>query len=107
MLGNIACGAPIFADGRVQSYMALSAAALRGKEHFIVTAQGDSMINIGINDGDMVLVEAANTADDGSVVATTSYMQFHQHFQFPQRKNRRFFLSLKMMPMKPERLITV
>ena len=48
--------------------MALSAAALRGKEHFIVTAQGDSMINIGINDGDMVLVEAANTADDGSVV---------------------------------------
>lgn len=68
VLGNIACGAPIFADGRVQSYMALSAAALRGKEHFIVTAQGDSMINIGINDGDMVLVEAANTADDGSVV---------------------------------------
>lgn len=68
VLGNIACGAPIFADGRVQSYMAMSAAALRGKEHFIVTAQGDSMINIGINDGDLVLVEAANTADDGTVV---------------------------------------
>ncbi len=68
VLGNIACGAPIFADGRVQSYMALSASALRGKEHFIVTAQGDSMINIGINDGDMVLVEVTNTAEDGNVV---------------------------------------
>jgi len=68
VLGNIACGAPIFADGRVQEYMAVSASALRGKEHFIVTAQGDSMINIGINDGDLVLVEAADTADEGSVV---------------------------------------
>ena len=68
VLGNIACGAPIFADGRVQEYMAVSASALRGKEHFIVTAQGDSMINIGINDGDLVLVEAADTAEEGSVV---------------------------------------
>ena len=68
VLGNIACGAPIFADGSVQGYMALSASVLRGKEHFIVTAQGDSMTNIGINDGDMVLVEAASTADDGAVV---------------------------------------
>lgn len=68
VLGNIACGAPIFADGRVQEYMAVSASALRGKEHFIVTAQGDSVINIGINDGDLVLVEAADTADEGSVV---------------------------------------
>jgi len=68
VLGNIACGAPIFADGRVQEYMAVSASALRGKEHFIVTAQGDSMINIGINDGDLVLVEAADTAEEGNVV---------------------------------------
>ncbi len=68
VLGNIACGAPIFADGRVQYYMSLSSAYLKGKEHFIVTAQGDSMTDIGIDDGDMVLVEAASTADEGNVV---------------------------------------
>lgn len=68
VLGNIACGAPIFADGRVQYYMSLSSELLKGKEHFIVTAQGDSMIDIGIDDGDLVLVEVASTADEGSVV---------------------------------------
>ncbi|MDO5151008.1 MAG: transcriptional repressor LexA [Oscillospiraceae bacterium] len=68
VLGNIACGAPIFADGRIDSYMALSQSIVKGKECFIVTAQGDSMINAGINDGDLVLVEAASTADEGSIV---------------------------------------
>lgn len=68
VLGNIACGAPIFADGRVEYYMALSELMTKGKECFIVTAKGDSMINVGINDGDFVLIEAASTADEGDIV---------------------------------------
>lgn len=68
VLGSIACGAPIFADGTVNNYMSLPDSMTRGKECFIVTAHGDSMINAGINDGDMVLVESVSSADEGSIV---------------------------------------
>ena len=67
-LGNIACGAPIFADGTVRDYQHIPESWTNGRECFIVTAQGDSMINAGIDDGDQVLVEVTNTADEGSIV---------------------------------------
>ncbi len=68
LLGDIACGAPIFADGTVKNMVSLPRSLTGGRECFIVTAHGDSMINVGVNDGDMVLVEAASSADEGSIV---------------------------------------
>lgn len=68
VLGSIACGAPIFADGTVRDYQQIPESWTKGKECFIVTAQGDSMINAGINDGDQVLVEVTNSAEEGNIV---------------------------------------
>ena len=68
LLGNIACGAPIFADGTVRDYQRIPESWTNGRECFLLTAQGDSMINAGIDDGDQVLVEVTHTADEGSIV---------------------------------------
>lgn len=68
VLGSIACGAPMFADGAVREYQQIPESWTRGRSCFIVTAKGDSMIKAGIEDGDQVLVEASNTAEEGSIV---------------------------------------
>ena len=40
----------------------------RGGEHYALEVQGDSMIEAGINDGDIVIIRQADTAENGSIV---------------------------------------
>ena len=41
----------------------------KNKEHFILTIEGDSMINAGINNGDKVVIERNNTVENGDICA--------------------------------------
>lgn len=68
ILGDIACGAPIFADGNVKEYVKLPASLLGKGDYFILTASGDSMINAGIDDGDTIIVKQQDFADEGDII---------------------------------------
>ena len=68
LLGEIACGKPLLAEENIECYITLSSPISCSDECFALRAKGDSMINIGIVDGDIVIVRKQSTADDGQVV---------------------------------------
>jgi len=66
--GRIAAGTPIEALEQVDSHIAVPPDMLGPAPHFALTVDGDSMIEAGILDGDIVLVESCDTARDGDIV---------------------------------------
>ena len=68
LLGRVAAGEPILAIENIENYFPIPVDMLPNKETFILTVQGESMINAGIFDGDYVLVEKENTARNGDMV---------------------------------------
>lgn len=69
VLGKVAAGAPILADEHVEEYVAVPASLAGEEEHFALRVAGDSMIDAGIFDQDLVVVRRQDVAEDGSVVA--------------------------------------
>ena len=69
LLGKITAGSPIEAIEMPNEYFALPSYLLpKGKEVFTLKVDGTSMINAGILDGDIVIVERRNTARNGEIV---------------------------------------
>lgn len=69
VLGKVAAGAPVLADEHVEEYVAVPASLAGEEEHFALRVSGESMIDAGIFDGDLVVVRRQDVAEDGSVVA--------------------------------------
>jgi repressor LexA len=69
VLGRVAAGAPILADEHIEEYVAVPASLAGEEEHFALRVVGDSMIDAGIFDADLVVVRRQDVAEDGSVVA--------------------------------------
>lgn len=68
VLGRIAAGTPIAAIQHEQDRFAVPSTMLRGGEHFALEVQGDSMIEAGIHDGDIVVIQRADDANTGDIV---------------------------------------
>ena len=68
VIGSVACGKPKLAIEDIQGYLPINIDWLGRGEYFGLVADGDSMINIGINDGDIVIVRKQSTAENGQVV---------------------------------------
>ena len=68
LLGKIACGEPIFADGNIRDYIHLPNYMLGRGTYYMLTAQGESMIEAGIDDGDLVLIRQQDTAEKGQII---------------------------------------
>ena len=68
VVGQVAAGEPILAEQNIDSYFPFPADLLPNNEVFMLNVRGDSMINIGILDGDQVIVSKADTARNGEVV---------------------------------------
>ena len=69
LLGKITAGNPIEAIQNPDEYFSLPAYLVpKDKEVFTLNVSGDSMINVGILDGDIVIVERRNTARNGEIV---------------------------------------
>ena len=68
ILGNIACGIPKFAEENIEEYVKLPVTLFGKGNFFILRAYGDSMIEAGIEDGDLVLIRQQNYADEGQIV---------------------------------------
>lgn len=66
LLGEIACGKPIYADEDYESYVSADADI---NADFCLRAKGDSMINAGINDGDIVFIHEQPIVNPGEIAA--------------------------------------
>lgn len=68
IVGQIAAGEPIFAEQNIEGYMPILPEDLPSGNSFLLNVRGDSMINVGIYDGDRILVKEQNTASNGDIV---------------------------------------
>ena len=69
LYGRIAAGTPIEALRDQSTTVAVPGSLLaRGREHYALEVAGDSMVDAGIFDGDTVIIERADTADNGVIV---------------------------------------
>ena len=68
IVGTIRAGAPIFAEENIEGYLPLSNDFLLNGEEFALKVVGDSMINAGIFEGDVIIVNKQNVAENGQIV---------------------------------------
>lgn len=68
MMGRIAAGTPVEAIQEHSRNISVPPEMLRSGEHFALEVRGDSMIDAGIFDGDTVVLQRANVADNGDIV---------------------------------------
>jgi repressor LexA len=68
LVGEIAAGGPLLAEENVEDYLAVPEPLARGGEEFLLRVKGDSMVNAGILDGDLVVVRRQQTAQNGEIV---------------------------------------
>jgi repressor LexA len=69
LLGRIAAGAPVLAAENIEDYLTVPTGFASESEHVALRVAGDSMLEAGILDGDVVVVRTQETADDGDIVA--------------------------------------
>ena len=68
LVGRVAAGEPLLAEQNIENYFPFPVDMLPNNQTFLLSVRGESMINAGILDGDMVLVEQKNTASNGEMV---------------------------------------
>ena len=68
MVGTVAAGTPILADENVVDYFPVPVDFLPNNDTFMLKVKGESMINVGIYDGDQIIVSKQNTARNGDIV---------------------------------------
>ena len=68
VLGNIAAGSPTYAEENIESYYPVPSHITKNKDYFLLKVKGDSMIEAGILEDDLILVEKTNYANHGEIV---------------------------------------
>ncbi|SLN41144.1 LexA repressor [Pseudoruegeria aquimaris] len=69
MMGRIAAGTPIEAISQPEHHVSVPGQMLSGKgAHYALEVKGDSMIEAGINDGDIVVIRETSSAENGDIV---------------------------------------
>ena len=64
-VGCVPCGSPQYEEENIREYISLPTASSARGYFFILRASGNSMIDAGIDDGDLVVVRKQNTANEG------------------------------------------
>lgn len=68
MVGTVAAGVPLLAEQNITEYFPVPADMLPNAETFMLRVKGDSMVNMGIYEGDQLIIKRQNTASNGDVV---------------------------------------
>jgi len=68
LIGKVAAGQPLLAVENIENYFPIPTEFMPNAESFMLTVKGESMINIGIMDGDQILVQSQSDAKNGDVV---------------------------------------
>ena len=69
IVGKVPAGVPILANENVEGVFPVPLTQIKhDKELFILKVSGDSMINAGINNGDLAIIENSDSANNGDIV---------------------------------------
>ncbi|MCB1649380.1 MAG: transcriptional repressor LexA [Pseudomonadales bacterium] len=68
IVGQVAAGSPILAVESIDDYCDIPPAFFRPRADYLLTVKGNSMIKIGIHDGDLLAVHKTESANDGDIV---------------------------------------
>jgi len=68
IIGRVAAGNPILAEAHIEDYCALPANFFKPSADYFLTVNGDSMIDVGIFDGDLLAVHSTPVAANGDIV---------------------------------------
>ncbi len=68
IVGRVAAGSPILAQEHIDDVCDLPGSFFRPRADYLLRVQGDSMINAGILDGDLLAVHKADDARDGEII---------------------------------------
>ena len=93
ILGNVSAGIPTFATESIENYFPISVSYLKNNDAFMLKVFGDSMINAGIYDGDLVLVNKQSTANNRDIVIALID---------DETTCKRFFIEDNTIVLKPE-----
>ncbi len=98
LYGNVAAGEPIFASDNVQGYMSLDLTRkIHAENLFALRIKGESMIDAGILEDDMVIVKKQHDAEDGDIIvaliddeATVKTLRKKRNKAYLEPANRRY-----------------
>jgi repressor LexA len=68
VVGRVAAGEPILAEQNIEDYCPLEGNAFHPRADYLLRVRGDSMLDIGIHDGDLLAVHRTPRAENGQVV---------------------------------------
>ena len=68
LVGRVAAGAPILSEGHIEARYTLDPALFRPRPDFLLRVEGQSMIGVGIEHGDLIAVHRTPVADPGRIV---------------------------------------
>jgi repressor LexA len=68
LVGRVAAGSPVLAEENIDQHIAVGPEIAGGDDSYALTVHGDSMINAGIHDGDIVVVKPQRQANNGAIV---------------------------------------
>ncbi len=68
IIGRVAAGQPILAEENIEGFFPMPVDMVPNAETFVLNVKGDSMVNVGIYNGDRIFVEKCNTARNGDTV---------------------------------------
>lgn len=68
LIGSVNCGTPLFAEDNIEGYIPTPESDIQtGETYFWLRAKGDSMINVGIHKGDLLLIRQQDDVDNGDI----------------------------------------
>ncbi len=100
IVGTIACGTPILAEENIEEYVRLPVSLFGEGNYFILRASGDSMIEAGIEDGDLVVIRQQNYANDGQIVVALMEDEATLKRYYPEPEKHRIRLHPENSQMK-------
>ena len=84
---SVSCGPLQLEEERIIEYVKLPTAIFGSGDFFILRANGDSMVDAGIDDGDWIVIEKRNTADEGDIVVALSDGCNNLKYFYKNKKN--------------------
>ena len=92
IVGSVSCGSPEYEEENVEEYVSLPTAIFGKGDFFILRASGDSMIEAGIDDGDLVVIRKQIFADDGDIIVALIDNQNTLKRLYHDNKNKKIIL---------------
>lgn len=99
LVGTVTCGTPILAVENYESIYSFPQNLFNCNDLFMLQAEGNSMINAGINNGDYIVVHKQSSAENGDIVV--AMVDYHATVKRFYREANRFRLQPENDSMSP------